>query len=155
MKIEEFSQKHIREKYASLWNDFVSIRINLFNGKLQQLFAKKSNVNKSKLNEFYKYFSYCRTLCVRLPVNADDCSAPKLYGGFGRNPWLAMIENLNDDDDYYGKGVDKCDIADLDHIYRFSLLWNGIFVMMNKNDANFNCGLLTRIQKLQLSRCGN
>ena len=95
LKMEEFVQEDIRQKYVSLWNDFVSIRINLFNGKLKQLFEKKLNVDKNMFNEFCKYFNYYRTLCVKLPINADNYNVPKLYRGDTRNPWFEMIEKFD------------------------------------------------------------
>ena len=41
LEISSFEDSKIRLKYKSLWNDFVSIRINLFETKLRDLFEKR------------------------------------------------------------------------------------------------------------------
>ena len=162
LKTEEFLQENIREKYALLWDDFVLIRIHLFNGKLRQLFEKKLNVKKSTLEKFYKYFSCYRILCVTLPINSDDCNVPKLYHGDNRNPWLEMIEKFNVDYDVTATRtsmrrkefeIEMFSIGDLNHIYRFCLLWNGVFVMMQKWDANYEYGLLIKMRYMELDGC--
>ena len=85
LKTDKFPQTDIGGKYASLWNDFVSIRINLFNGKLRQLFENTLNVEKNKINEFYKYFRFYRTLCGILPINTDEDNVPHLHE-YDKNP---------------------------------------------------------------------
>ena len=158
LKIEEFLENDIREKYVSIWNDFVSIRINFLNVKLRRLFERKLNVNKSKLNEFYKYFNHYRIFCVTLPVNADDVNVPKLQHDARdkRDPWMEMIEKFNGDNvTTRSRKTEMFDIGDLDDIYRFCLLWNGIYVMMHKRDVNYQYGLLTRIAKIRLRGCAN
>ena len=157
LKMEEFAQDDIAKKYESLWNDFVSIRINLLNGKLRQLFEKTLNVNKSQLNKFYKYFDYCRIFCATLPINADDSNAPQLsVDEDNPNPWFEMIRKFDGGDDIVTattKEIEMFDIGNLNHIYRFIILWNGIFVMMHKRDANCRNTLLITMEDMQLSRC--
>ena len=95
LKVEVFLQEDIRGKYASLWNDFVSIQINLLNGKLRQLFENRLNVNLNKLNQFYKYFNCSRILSMALPNNGDDDkNVPRLYDF---NVWVEMMEKFGGD----------------------------------------------------------
>ena len=83
---------YIRAKYESLWNEVVSIRINLLDGKLRQFFENILNVNKITLNQFYEYFTSNRTFCLRLPINAY---AYQRVSDF--NVWVEMIEKFDGD----------------------------------------------------------
>lgn len=144
IQFEEFEKAEIREKHFSLWNDFVSIRVNLIDGKLRQLFENILNVHSDKVNEFYKYFGYYRRLCVMLPINEDFHNIPRLFPYKQRNPWFKMTNRFSKSDNK----KEIVDILDLNHIYRFIVLWNGIFSMLHRT-CDFNeeqCGLVSKIK---------
>ena len=126
--MEVFLQEDIRAKYASVWNDFVSIKINLLNGKLRELFENTLNVDKNKLNQFYKYFGCSRIFCVKLPNNGGGYNVPQLYD-FAM--WFELMEKFDGDNVTRTKNQLKMfGIGNLNHIYTFIVLWNGIFSMM-------------------------
>ena len=139
LKMDLFLQQDIRAKYAPLWNDFVSIRTNLLNGILRQLFENKLNVNQYKVTQFYKYFSGSRRFCLKLPINGDNTNVSQLNDF---DMWMEMIEKFN------GNNVKTRGRNELEHIYKFIVLWNGIFGMMNHRDR-----LLSAIKDMKFNRC--
>ena len=149
LKMELFLDKDIRVKYKSLWNDVVSIRMNLLNGKFRQLFENRLNVSKNKLNQFYKYFGCNRRFCVKLPING----IPKLNDF---NMWVEMIEKFDGghiNATRSRREVEMFDVGNLKHIYTFIVLWNGIFSMMHKRDENYMYGLVSAIKKMKFNGC--
>ena len=153
--MQVFVEEDIRVKYSSLWNDVISIQINLLHGKLRQFFENILNLNKNKLNQFYKYFSCNRKFCVKLPNNGDHYNVPLLCD---LNVWFEMIEKFDDDNVIIRtrrriKELEMFDIGNLNHIYTFIVLWNGIFSMMHQQDANYRHGLVTAIKEMKFDRC--
>ena len=153
--MKAFLQKHIREKYASSWNDFVSIQIDLLHGKLRHLFENTLNVDKNTLNQFYKHFSCNRMYCITLPNNGDDSNVARLYD---LDVWIEMIEKFDGDNAIRTrrttrKELEMSDVGNLNHIYTFIVLWNGIFGMMHKRDANYTCGFATAMKKMKFNGC--
>ena len=149
-KMEEFLKEDTRKTYASLWNDVVSIQMNLLNGKLRQLFENTLNVNKNELNEFYKYFSCSRLFCVKLPINQSHLGVPQ-WDDF--EVWPEMIEKFDGDSATTRKEVDMFDIGNLHPIYTFIVLWNGIFGMMHNGDTNYRHGFVTAIKNMYFNGC--
>ena len=148
LEMDLFSKEDIRAKHSPLWNDFVSIRINLLSGKLRQLFENTLNVNKKKLNQFYKYFSCNRMFCLKLPKNGK----PK-FNDFDR--WVEMMEKFDGDGvtKTGRKELEMVDSGNLEHIYTFIVLWNGICNMMHKQGANFWDGLVPAIKEMKFNGC--
>ena len=121
-ELSEFLKEDIRQKYKSLWNDFVSIKVKLIDGKLYNLFKNILNMNIDKINEFYnECLIYKRTLCVMLPTrsrrwNNEWCSTSTSTSNSNSN---SRISN---------------DVGD--HIYRFIIVWNGIYEILFKTRRN-------------------
>ena len=122
LKLESFIDTKMCNKYQTLWNDFVSIRINLINGKLRQFFANTLNIDKNKINSFYKCFEYHRTCYAYLPINCDVYSTP-----------------FNNSKDKLNSFSDMTNLFEFmindDNIYRFMIIYNGIIVILNKEDS--------------------
>ena len=155
LKMEQFKDENTREKYSSLWNDFVSIKVNLFDGKLKHLFKNILNIDENKINQFYNYFSHYRTLCAILPVNADcgvGSNMPMSYmNGVNSsiNEWFEMTEKIaikreaEETAELENSGSVR---SNLDDIFRFNVLWNGIFSILHKKIAVEVVGLVTRLK---------
>ena len=108
LEISQFSKEYIRNKYKSFWNDFVTIRVNLINGKLFNLFKNLPNIDTITINEFYKQcFSYYRDRCVSLPSGRNRFD----------NRWCFTTPNDTRRD-----------------IYRFIVIWNGVSAMFRDED---------------------
>ena len=123
--------------------------INLFNNELRPLFEKT-------LKQFYQsYDSFDGKSCWILPINTEqfDENVESLHSS---NPWTEMIEKFHGDNVTRRiklkriKEVENVGIGDLNHIYTFCLLWNGIFTIMYKGDVNYDRGLHSVIEKTQL-----
>ena len=56
-------------KYSSLWHDFVSIRVNLFEIDLKSLLLNQLNCTKDELCIFGKNMKFYRNQCGTLPLN--------------------------------------------------------------------------------------
>ena len=56
LKIESFKSKDIQLQYSSLWNDFISLRVNLIDGKLKYFLQNRLNVSSKTIKQFYQYF---------------------------------------------------------------------------------------------------
>ena len=119
--------------------------INLFNNELRPLFAKT-------LKEFYQsYDSFDGKSCQILPINKEYWNVKSLHSS---DSWTEMIEKLNGDNVRRIKverikQVENVGIGDLNHIYTFCLLWNGIFTVMYKYDGNYKHGLHSVIEETQ------
>ena len=122
----------MRDLYSSRWNDFVSIRIDLFDNKLRQLFEKELNVSKKEVDQLYSYFTHYRTLCGVLPVAGDGFRMPiietrekleEMHEEFLYNKTLSTASRLSGD-------ISGC--LDLSDIYRFMVIWNGVYMLLNK-----------------------
>ena len=130
---------NIRSRYDLLWNDFVSIQVNLIDGKLRQLFEKTLNVSKIKINEFYnKYFHRFRTCCLMLPFNGhdhDNTLICKIIGN--KDEWFEMTNKFNNTTE-----IEKNNNTNEMNIYKYIVIWNGIFNMLNRYNCNLKgCGL--------------
>ena len=130
LEISSFNKKEMRDLYSSRWNDFVSIRIDLFDNKLRQLFEKKLNISQEEVDQFYSYFTHYRTLCGVLPVACDGFRMSavetsdklvKIHETFLHNKTTssALVGDIS-----------GC--LDLSDIYRFMVIWNGVHVLLNK-----------------------
>ena len=99
-------------------------------------------VQFDKLSEFYEYHNFCGTPCGILPINTDEYSSNVKSYWHSSNAWTEMMEKFEGDNVTETKNAG---IGDLNHIYTFCLLWNGIYTMMYKSDASYECGLKTAI----------
>ena len=128
-----YEVEEIRNKYFHLWNDFVSIRINLIDGKLKEFLYNTLNVPLNQIEEFYKYFEYHKTFGTYLPINCEEESTL-----FNFNESLfKMNAEFNKFGHNNGSNSTKeeiKDIYDLNHIYRFVVIYNGLLIMLNKYD---------------------
>ena len=126
LELASFEDEEIRNKYELLWHDFVSIRINLFEIKLRNLFEKQLNVSTSKVDEFYQFINYYRSLCVMLPINSDSeiILFEKTF-----DQWCEMTKKFNDNDNSNNNNNVK---FKLNPIFQFIIIWHGIFVLLHK-----------------------
>ena len=130
--LKHFGKQDIRSKYFTLWNDFVSIQFGLVDGKLRHLFENILNVNRNKTNQFFDYFRYCRKFCIILPVNCAaniGYNVPKFISDNKPNAWFTMTQIFNTQNDDSSTN----NIGNLNHFYRFMLIWNGVFSVLRKN----------------------
>ena len=125
--------------------------INLYNDELRPLF-------ENTLKEFYQSSrSFGGKSCQILPINQDKYAYVKNVKSLhSSNLWTKMMEKFNSDNVTRRikrkriKEIENVGIEDLNNIYTFCLLWNGIFTIMYKGDGNYECGLHSVIEKTQL-----
>ena len=119
--MSQFSSLDVRNKYKSLWNDFVTLRIKLINGKLYRLFNKRLNMNNDIINEFYnECFDYENSYGIKLALGHRRIN----------NKWCSIIENDRRND-----------------IYKFIVIWNGVYeILMNVFNIFREYGVQRRLQ---------
>ena len=112
------------ERYSTLWNDFVSIRINLFEKELSLYLLNELKCNKSQLETLNKDIKSYRNQCLLLPVNGDNRNFPYEKSWIH---WIILIRALN----ISGKNKrDSSSISDLDAIYLYCVIYNGICALL-------------------------
>ena len=70
----EIFESNESDKYLSLYNDFINIRIDLIENNLKSLLINDLLVNNDYIIEFESYFEYYRKQCILLPVNGYFCN---------------------------------------------------------------------------------
>ena len=113
LKLESFKHKEIRNQYSLFWNDFVSMRINLIDGKLKGFLQNTLNISTNEINVFYKYFEYCRVFYVTLSM-VDE----------------SQFNKTSNDTNV----ITTSDILSLSDIYRYIVTFWGVFILLTKRD---------------------
>ena len=135
-----FSKFGERDKYLSLWNDFVSIRMNLIYGKLYRLFESTLNIPKDKIDKFYKYLTHYRIFCAMLPFNKNTSNVSCNI----RESFYKMTREFNETGHDTNKMIN---IGCLNHFYRFMVIWNGVSIILNNGLTHKIGGILVEKDK--------
>ena len=104
--------------FGTIWNDFVSFRINYLYNDLNKLLLNL-NVSRTNIKWFYKYFKFQRNQFIYLPTNNGyDCA---LYSN--------NFKEYKEITDYFSVNNNG---NNGDAILRYFLIYNAIFTLINK-----------------------
>lgn len=130
LEVSHFCGINIQNEYASLWKDFVVIRIDLIDHKLKQLFLNDLKVNENDLNKFYTFFQHYRNLPVMLPLDAHGHNT-----GICSKQLSSECDKMQQCPEFSEQKWDTSELTNfgnLNPFYRFIIIWNGTFKMFHK-----------------------
>ena len=116
--------------YETIWYDFVSFRIDLFETKLKSLLYNKLNCSIEDINHFYSYFTYYRNHFAILPTQITrDTYIPK----YPRLDLYQNIVNYFENSSNSSGGSKK--LNNINPILVYYYIWNCIYCIMHRYDG--------------------
>ena len=120
-----FDDVNKSSQYASLWGDFVTIRVKLFENELKSLFVNKLHVGNDDIIFFYSYLEQYRTQCVKFAM-FDGENGEKIIKHF----------ELKGDKENNKHGFCK----EMHPILFYYLIWNGLLCLFVDGELDSHLG---------------
>ena len=143
MSFKTFDSTETRQDYLSLWQDFVSIRVKLFEGELKSFLCDKLYLSMTNINKFLDEFKHYRTQCGVLPHINEKLPFGSLHSKSYSNFMFTTSKILNTSNTSNTSSTsmttDKKDILLRNNVVGvlqfYVLIWNGLFALMNDNSG--------------------